>query len=208
MRWSRLFECANVGAAALAIAGHVQAPSRVAAAPWAMTDPRAALASPGFRPGADRPPKRRPADVGRWEISDSGEIELRGDADDQCYIDGWASLGRNNKTARFVFLLDSGSASAVAFGTQHYAELGGDVASLVYDVQTLTSNGFGRAATIHLHDLRIAGVVLHNVSGLVSEGGEDTPLLGAPVLRLLQYQLARDGCVLTVPSDLAAKLPG
>jgi len=48
--------------------------------------------------------------------------------------------------------------------------------------------------------------VLYNVAAVVSEGGQDPPLIGAPILRLLQYRMAQDGCVLTLP--LNAALPG
>lgn len=125
------------------------------------------------------------------------------DAADQCYLEGSASVG--SSTARFGFLLDSGSYT-VALGLQHAIALGIDPAQLVFDHRISTANGVGWAAQVRIDELRIAGMVFRNVTADIDKGGLETPLLGAPLLKRLSFQYANGSCAVTVPQQQSARL--
>lgn len=130
-------------------------------------------------------------------------ISFAADADDQCYLDGEVRLG--SSTTQFHFLLDSGAGGPpLSFGPQHVRSLGLDPAALVYDRRVATANGLGRAALIYIDEIRIAGTVFRNLSAHVEEGGMDTALLGAGILRRLNFQYANGACVITVTEERTA----
>jgi clan AA aspartic protease (TIGR02281 family) len=115
----------------------------------------------------------------------------------QCYVEGSATA---KKTAPFRYLIDTGAWS-VAFSREDARALGFDPAKLVFDQQTETANGTGKAANIRLRELRIGAFTLKDVPAQVNYNGMGSPLLGASALKeFLRLEYAQGNCIITLPN--------
>ncbi|HSZ12362.1 MAG TPA: aspartyl protease family protein [Rhizomicrobium sp.] len=123
------------------------------------------------------------------------QVVIEADAYDQCYLDAFAN------GAKFHFLLDSGAAG-VFFSIRDARKLGFNPAKLTMDH---TYQGWGwraSGATVRLQSLEVAGLTFDNVEAAIDQLGsvsDQTPLLGAPILKALNFQVRKGSCSLTVP---------
>jgi clan AA aspartic protease (TIGR02281 family) len=109
----------------------------------------------------------------------AGRLDRRG----QCYVNGLI----DGET--FSLLVDSG-ASSILFNRNHLPRLGVDPRTLRFNRNITTANGAGHAA----------GFVLHEVPALVGDAngktGDDAPLLGMSVLKLMHLEIGGGACAL------------
>jgi clan AA aspartic protease (TIGR02281 family) len=129
--------------------------------------------------------------------SRSGELATPLDGD-QCRVDVWASAV-SGAGARFTAVLDSGSGSALSLTRADAATAGVDVGSLWFIIPYHSVSGLGWQARTSLRQFRIGGAVLRDVPAyVISEtGGMDVSLVGLPLLKLLNFSLRGDSCVVS-----------
>ncbi len=95
----------------------------------------------------------------------------------------WTDARVNGRTQRFM--VDTG-ASYVALPMNDAKRLGVSPRPEDFVVQVQTANGPTDAAPVVLRDIRISGVMLHDVDAVVLRDGLDTALLGMSFLGRLQ----------------------
>jgi clan AA aspartic protease (TIGR02281 family) len=116
----------------------------------------------------------------------------RVDQHNQCYFDAVTYNG-----TRLTSMFDSGS-SMTTFGLKHLSSLGINPKSLKYNRHILTVSGSSLAAEITLHELRIGDFVLHEFPALVAKDfRDDEPLIGASVLKFMQFHVSGGACSLS-----------
>jgi clan AA aspartic protease (TIGR02281 family) len=119
----------------------------------------------------------------------AGRLDRRG----QCYVNGLI----DGET--FSLLVDSG-ASSLLFYHNHLPRLGVDPRTLRFNRTIATANGTSHAAGFVLHEVRLGGFVLHDVPALVGDAngktGDDAPLLGMSVLKLMHLEIGGGACAL------------
>jgi clan AA aspartic protease (TIGR02281 family) len=155
---------------------------------------------PSGQPAGPKPiAKPVPADNSR-------EFYIAADSFHQCYADVWLK-GPNGKEVKENALLDSGASGMVILNRQQAAELGFP-ARLSYEYQIETANGTGKAAKVELAQFRIGGSVngykLNNVETWVDYNGMGEALIGAGLLKTLQFQIREESCSLTLPYSNAS----
>jgi clan AA aspartic protease (TIGR02281 family) len=180
----------------------------IARAEWAAAGAAVAYAVSGT-PDADksktvpasaepRPPIARPAS------DNSREMYIAADSDHQCYADAWLK-GPNGKEVKESFLLDTGAAGKVILNREQAAALGFD--RLSFDYRIATANGTGKAAKVQLPQFRMGGSVngykLANVETWVDYNGMGNPLIGAEILKTLNFQIREGSCAVTLPYSAA-----
>jgi clan AA aspartic protease (TIGR02281 family) len=112
----------------------------------------------------------------------------------QCYVNGLID------GQAFVLLVDSG-ASSLLFNRNHLPR-GVDPAALRFDRKIATANGNGHAAGFFLREVRLGDFVLHDVPAFVGDArqtGDDAPLLGMSVLKLMHLEIGGGACALLWP---------
>jgi clan AA aspartic protease (TIGR02281 family) len=143
----------------------------------------------------------RPPIVGDEKARPSkGQLVIAADSDNQCYLEAFAN------GQKFRFLLDTG-ASSIFFTMADARKLGLDPASLSYDHSYSQWGGKVRGATFKLREFRVGGFVLHDVDAVIDRTDYDTPLLGAPVLKAMNFQVRDGSCVLSIPRNAASVRP-
>jgi clan AA aspartic protease (TIGR02281 family) len=119
----------------------------------------------------------------------TGRLDRHG----QCYVNGLID------GEPFSLLVDSG-ASGLLFYRNHLPRLGVDPGTLHFNRTIATANGSGHAAGFVLHEVRLGGFVLHDVPALVGDAngkmGDDAPLLGMSVLKLMHLEIGGGACTL------------
>jgi clan AA aspartic protease (TIGR02281 family) len=119
----------------------------------------------------------------------AGRLDQRG----QCYVNGLID------GEPFSLLVDSGASSFLFYRNQ-LPRLGVDPGPLRFNRNITTANGTSRAAGIVLHEVRLGGFVLHDVPALVGnangKSGDDAPLLGMSVLKLMHLEIGGGACAL------------
>jgi clan AA aspartic protease (TIGR02281 family) len=151
-----------------------------------------ALSSPQQHPVSNEP---HPPIYG--EQPAGRQLLIDADSNNQCYVEAFAN-GR-----KFRFLADTG-ASSVFFTMADARKLGLDSASLSYDHSYSQWGGTVKGATFTLREFRVNGFVLHDVEAVIDRTDYDTPLLGAPVLKAMNFQLRDGSCIFSLPSGAAA----
>ncbi len=136
------------------------------------------------------------------EISDPANgahrLVIRADSFNQCYI---VATVRGSKPARLRFLLDSG-ADGVALTQQAARDLGFNTVTLPYN-QTYQGWGLsGHLADITIREFRLNTLVLRDLRASVAQvsNPDEVSLLGANVLRMLNFQVRVGSCVVTFPT--------
>jgi clan AA aspartic protease (TIGR02281 family) len=158
--------------------------------------------------GSEHSKLRPPAPIAEPVPADNGrEMYIAADGDHQCYADVWLK-GPNGREAKYSSLLDTGAAGKVILNREQAAALGFDMARLSYDYQVDTANGTGRAARVQLAQFRIGGKVngyrLANVETWVDYNGSSSPLIGAEILKTLNFQIREGSCSVTLPASKTA----
>jgi clan AA aspartic protease (TIGR02281 family) len=160
-----------------------------------------ALSSPPQHPVSNepRPPIARPA------TDNSREMQIAADSWHQCYAEGWLT-GPNGRERKFPFLLDSGDSDKLTVNRRQAAELGFDVPAMSFDQKRETANGFGKAAIIEVAQFRLGGYRVTNVDAEVDYNGIGSPIIGAGLLKVLEFHLGETSCSLTLPNNNVASV--
>jgi clan AA aspartic protease (TIGR02281 family) len=180
-----------------AIANKHPAPSRVCTGNRCNEGPPPLVPSDDIREATAKPAEKEKV---------AQRLVVPGDSYHQCYVDISAT---GKKTASFRSLIDTG-AWTISFSRDAARALGFDPAKLVYDQETSTANGIGKAAKIRLAELRIGTLVLKDFPAQVDYRGLDEPLLGATVLKkFARLEYSNGNCTLTFPDTgtAAARMP-
>jgi clan AA aspartic protease (TIGR02281 family) len=167
----------------------------------AITEPDRRKATPTPRPPITKPAPARPA------ADNSREWYIPADSDHQCYVDAWLK-GPSGKEIKYKSLLDSGAAAKVVLNREQAAELG--FAGLSYDYRVNTANGVGKAAKVQLPQFRMGGgryddrrYTLADVETWVDYTGALDVLIGAELLKTLNFQIREGSCTVTLPYSSA-----
>jgi aspartyl protease family protein len=125
-------------------------------------------------------------------------LVIKADSGDRCHIDAFAN------GQKFRFLLDSGAAG-VFFTMSDARKLGLDPDKLSYDHTYSQWGGNVKGAKFTLQEFRVGGLVLHDVDAVIDQTDWETPLLGAPILKALSFQVRDGECVLSLPARQSEK---
>jgi clan AA aspartic protease (TIGR02281 family) len=131
-------------------------------------------------------------------LGDHGEIKATIDDNNHCVVTAFASA-RAGSGARITVILDSGLGGALWLTRSDAQSIGVDVDSLDFNERYYSISGTGRSARATISRFRIGGVWLRNVPALVisEDGGMDVSLVGAPILKLLNFRIGGNACMLS-----------
>jgi predicted aspartyl protease len=124
-------------------------------------------------------------------------IAIRADEDSGCH----AEITVGNHT--LPVLLDTGATGdrSFVFGSNHVADLGLSPRSLTYSSPYVSTNGEGRETIVQLHDVRMQGWHLGNLTAAITSAPQPDGLLSAELLHRLKFRTENGFCILTMPEN-------
>jgi clan AA aspartic protease (TIGR02281 family) len=142
-----------------------------------------------------------PGEQGQPEIQappGPGQVTAEIDDNNHCVVIAYASAHAGSG-ARIPVILDSGLGGALWLTRSDAQSIGVDVDALDFNERYYSISGTGRSARATISRFRIGGVWLRNVPALVisEDGGMDVSLVGAPILKLLNFRIGGNACVLS-----------
>ena len=126
---------------------------------------------------------------------DSHTLVIHADHWNACYTE--ITIGNQ----KFPVLLDSGATGNVGlvFGSNHAAALGFSPRSLSFPLTYGSANGQGHATIVQVHDVRINGWPLGDVSTQITLAPQTEGLFGAQLLHRLNFHTEKGLCILSMP---------
>lgn len=145
----------------------------------------------------------KPPDNGR-------QLVIKADRHNQCYIEAVVkgANGGKGQSQRFRFLSDTGAALPLYFTMPDARKLGFDPSALSYDHTYEQWGGKVKGATVRLKEFRIGEFVLKDVEAVIDQTNWQQPLLGAPILKAMNFQMRDGACTFTLAADRKSVRPG
>jgi clan AA aspartic protease (TIGR02281 family) len=133
-------------------------------------------------------------------VKEAGQrLVIKADGDNQCQIAASAN------GVPFLMLADTG-AGGLFFTIRDARWLGFDPAKLTYDHTYSQWGGKVKGAHVRLKEFRVGKFALKDVEAVIDQTDWQHPLLGAPILKAMNFQMRRGECVLTLPQTAASTL--
>ena len=98
--------------------------------------------------------------------------------------------------------MDSGAAENMSLTQRDARYLGFNTAKLDYSDSYQAWGSVGYQANVTLREVRVNSLVLRNIKASIAQtsGADEVSLLGANILKTLNFQIRNGSCIVTIPS--------